>query len=316
VIAVVLAGGVGKRLGDISRRISKGMLPILGVPITARIIGQVLKETPIRRFVIVVGKPDQDIACFLRENPPGGAEIELVVQAAPLGMADALEKAVEQVGIESDFLVAACDNLFEPGAVSALYRKHCEADFDGTMCLLRARREDIAEKSAAVHLDSGLVSRIVEKPSIHEIGTEFASIPLYIFSPKLTQYLPLVKPSKRGEYELQDAIQMLIDDGGKIGYTEIGWRRTVTSPEDLLSVNLEMLRKRRTDERLDIPGLEIEQPVLVEKECVLLEGSHIGPCVYIGGGCTIGRGCRLSNCVVLPGTTVPDATRADDKILG
>jgi len=314
-MAVILAGGVGKRLRDVSQKISKAMLPILGIPITARIMEQILAETPIRRFVIVVGKPDQDIALFLKENPPPEAEIEFVVQPAPLGMADALKRVAEEIGIESDFLLAACDNLFEEGAVSDLYHTHCERDFDGTMCLLRMKKAQIAGKSAAVYLGSGGIARIVEKPSLEEIETDLASIPLYVFGPRLTEYLPRVKRSKRGEYELQDAIQMLIDDGGRIGYTVIGWRKTVTSPEDLLEINLETLRKKGGDEGLEIPGVEIEQPVLIEEGCEVLKGAHIGPNVYVGTGSTVGQGCWLSNCVVLPGTTVPEGTRADNELL-
>jgi NDP-sugar pyrophosphorylase family protein len=69
-IAIILAGGVGKRLGGVSLRISKAMLPILGVPITAETIEQIREETPIRRFVVVVRTADQDIASFLRNMPP------------------------------------------------------------------------------------------------------------------------------------------------------------------------------------------------------------------------------------------------------
>ena len=314
-MAIILAGGVGKRLDDVSQKISKAMLPILGVPITARIIEQIVAETPLRRFVIVAGKPDQDIVLWLRKNRPRGVEMTFVVQPAPRGMADALKRVAQEVGLESDFLVAACDNLFQEGAVSKLYDTYCGGHFDGAICLLRMEKEQIAGKSAAVYLDSGRIARIVEKPPLAEIETDLASIPLYIFSPRLTKYLPLVKPSRRGEYELQDAIQMLIDDGGNVGYSVTDWRRTVTSPEDLLALNLEMLRKGRGGRAVTIPGVEMEQPVVVDKGCVLREGCHIGPNVYVGAGCTVGRDCRLSNCVVLPGTTVPDGTQADNELL-
>ncbi len=313
-IAIILAGGIGKRLGDLSRKVSKAMLPILGIPITAKVIEQVLAETPIRRFLIVVRSPDQDIARYLRGNPPREAEVQFIFQPEPLGMADALKKVIEQSRIESDFLLAACDNLFEPGAVSEVFQTHCEEDFDGVMCLLRLSKEEIAGKSGAAYLDSGRVARIVEKPSLEEVGTDLASIPLYTFTPKLLEYLPRVKPSKRGEYELQDAIQMLINDGGTIGYTVTNWRRTITTPDDLLAINLEMLRKKGGQAGIEIPGVEIEEPVLIGERCAVLEKSRIGPNVVIGDGSTIGRGCRLSNCVVLPGTTLPDGTAASGEL--
>lgn len=314
-IAIVLAGGIGKRLRDVSQRISKAMLPILGVPITARIIEQILAETPIRRLVVLVNKPEQDISLFLKENPPRGADMQFVLQPEPLGMAHALRRVAGEVRLDSDFLLTACDNLFEPGTVADLYRTHCEQCLDGTMCLLRMEKERLAGKSAAVYLDSGRVARIVEKPPLEEIETDLASIPLYIFGARLIEYLPQVRLSKRGEYELQDAIQMLLDDGGKIGYTVTGSRRTVTSPEDLLAINLELLRKREGDTSLTIPGVEIEQPVMIEAGCSFSEGSRIGPNVYVGAGCTVGRNCRLSNCVLLPGTVVPDGTQADSQLL-
>jgi len=290
------------------------MLPILGVPISAKIIEQVLVEAPIRRCVVVVRSADQDIARYLRDNPFGGAETRFVFQPEPLGMADALKKVVEQSPIESDFLLVACDNLFEPGAVAELHRTHCLSGLDGVMCLLRVGKDEIAGKSGAAYLDSGRVARIVEKPSLEEVRTDLASIPLYVFTPKLLEYLPRVKPSKRGEYELQDAIQMLIDDGGRIGYTITNWRRTITTPDDLLAINLEMLRKKAGQGGIVVPGVEIEQSVMVGEGCVLLEGSRIGPNVFVGTGSTIGRGCRLSNCVVLPGTILPDGTVGDGQL--
>ncbi len=314
-IAIILAGGIGKRLHDLSRKISKAMMPVLGIPITARIMGQICSETPLRRFIVVVRRPDQDIAVYFRKNPPRSAEVEFVVQPESLGMANALKKVSEQAEVKSDFLLAACDNLFQEGAVSEVYSAFQRGSFDGVMCLLRMRKEEIAGKSAAVYLKSGRISRIVEKPSLDEIETGLASIPLYAFGPKLMGYIPLVKPSKRGEYELQDAVQMLIDDDGKIGYTVTNWRRQVTAPEDLLAINLEMLRKERGQTGLQIPGVEIEQPVMVGERCVFSQDSRVGPNVYIGEGSTIGRDCRLSNCVVLPNSRVPDGTRANHQLL-
>lgn len=314
-VGIILAGGVGKRLRDVSQKISKAMVPILGMPMTGRVIEQIIAETPIRRFAVVVTSLDQDVAIWLQENPPGGVEIEFVVQPEPLGMADALKRVVSEVDVGSGFLLAACDNLFERGAVADLYRTHSERGLDGTICLLRMKKEQIAGRSAAVYLDSGRIARIVEKPPLEEIETDLASIPLYVFGPKLIEYLPRVRPSSRGEYELQDAIQMLIDDGGKVGYTVAEWRRTVTSPEDLLAINLEMLKEEGGDESLEIPGVKIEQPVRIEAECKVTKGSRIGPNVYIAGGCVIERDCRLSNCVLLPGTTVAEGTRADNELL-
>lgn len=312
--AIILAGGVGKRLGGVSLRISKAMLPILGAPITARLIEQVRDETPLRRFVVVVRRPDQDIASFLRRTPPASARIQIVLQPEPLGMADALTKVVEQAGIESDFLLTACDNLYERETISDLYRAHQAEASDGRICLLKMKKEEIAGKSAAVYLEQARIARIVEKPRLEEIETELASIPLYIFTPKLLDYLPRVQPSQRGEYELQDAIQMLIDDGGKLGYTVTSSRRTITKPEDLLSINVEMLRERKPAPAPSIPGVEIEPPVLIEEGCTVLEGARLGPNVYIAGGSTIERQCRLSNCVVLSGTTVPERTVADNRL--
>lgn len=291
------------------------MLPILDVPITARIIEQIRAETPIRHFLIVVRSLDQDIAVFLRDNPLPDVEIDFAIQPEALGMADALKNVMRQTSILSDFLLAACDNLFKEGAVADLYRTYKSETLDGAMCLLRMPKERIAGRSAAVYLKEGRIAQIVEKPALEDIETDLASIPLYIFGPKLLDYVPRVKPSSRGEYELQDAIQMLIEEGGKIGHTVADWRRTVTAPEDLLAINLELLKRSPQPVPQDVPGVQIEPPVVLGKECVLLSGSQIGPNVCVGSGSTVGHDCRLSNCVVLPGTTVKDRTIADNKLL-
>jgi bifunctional UDP-N-acetylglucosamine pyrophosphorylase/glucosamine-1-phosphate N-acetyltransferase len=132
-------------------------------------------------------------------------------------------------------------------------------------------------------------------------------------------YLPEVPLSARGEYELQDAIQMLIDRDGNVGSILIDRRLTLTNAVDLLSLNQEYLTRGDGRPQLEphtvgirtklITPLRIEQGTVIGEDCV------VGPNVYIERDCQLGDGVVLRNAVVLRGVTVPDGTTVENQVL-
>jgi bifunctional UDP-N-acetylglucosamine pyrophosphorylase/glucosamine-1-phosphate N-acetyltransferase len=154
-----------------------------------------------------------------------------------------------------------------------------------------------------VKMEADLVVQIVEKPSLEEAPSDIASVPLYCFRQRLLDYLPEVKPSRRGEIELQDAIQALICQDGNVRGVHVSSRMDLTKPEDLLRINQHYLTNGFSTGPISDcePGkdTEIVPPVYYERNVEIGEHCQLGPNVYIEHSSTIGDHVTLRNAVVL-----------------
>jgi len=231
---VILAAGKGSRLHPITLRRSKAMVPVLGKPLVERVMED-MHANGVRDFVLVVSPDDRDIARYFRLESTLEADVRFVYQVKRLGMADALRQAAPL--INDDFLLSACDNLTSAdyvGQMIAAWQR--EPRPNAVLSLMPVARDRISS-TGIVELDGEWVVRIVEKPSPEEAPSNVSSLPLYCFGSTLLEYLPKVQLSPRGEYELQDAIQMLIEHEGRIRGVFVERRLTVTGPADLLNIN-------------------------------------------------------------------------------
>jgi len=203
--AIILAGGRGKRLRPLTDRIAKPLLPLNGKPIIERIIDD-LSTVGIDEFEIVVGYLGEQIMSYLREKFPD-LEIMYSFQERQLGTAHALKNAKLPT---NDFLVSASDCIF---SVEYL-RKFLKFHSDGEITLaLKIMSEEEIMSSSTVELMGNRIMRIIEKPRRNEILSLIACAPLYIFPPEIRDYLSDIKKSRRGEYEIAQAIQDMIDNG-------------------------------------------------------------------------------------------------------
>ncbi|MCW5853121.1 MAG: NTP transferase domain-containing protein [Anaerolineae bacterium] len=305
---IILAAGKGSRLHPITTTRSKAMLPILGQPMVARVM-QMLVANGVRDFVLVVSPTDAMIMeYFVQEygRLEPDVQVEFVFQAERRGMADALARAAGH--IHGPFILSACDNLVATEHVAALIA-HFSAlpDAQAVLSLMRIS-PDLLGKTGVVEWRDGQVLRIVEKPRPQDAPSDIASLPLYIFRPSLLDYLPRVPVSPRGEYELQDAIQMLIDDRGGVYGLLTDSRLTVTNAADLLAINRHYLLQGGDQPQLAprtvgqnthlITPLRIEEGVEIGRGCV------IGPRVYIERDCRIGDNVIIKDAVVLRNAVV------------
>ncbi|MBS1250070.1 MAG: UTP--glucose-1-phosphate uridylyltransferase [Chloroflexi bacterium] len=228
--AVILAAGRGKRLHPLTPTRTKAMIPVLGVPIVERVMEPLLANG-ITDFILVVSPEDEEIRRYFREETQLAADVRLVPQPQPLGMGHALHQAAPF--IEEDFLLSACDNLVPEADVTKLLQRWGESPRpNALLTLLRVKPEDIP-RVGIVELEGNRVTKIVEKPSLAEAPSNIASTPLYCFSHRLLTYLPKIPLSPRGEYELQNAVQMLIAEEGQVYGVELESRLDLTKPADL-----------------------------------------------------------------------------------
>lgn len=320
---VILAAGKGKRLRPLSYLMSKAMSPVLGRPIIHHLIEDCHAATGISDWIIVTSRNNEDIVRYFERDLEGGRRIaegirvRFVYQTEPLGMAHALKFA--RPLLDGPFLLAACDTLYPRDHLREIHGAHLRMKANATLSLMRIPVEQFAKTAIVAMDDAGLISRIIEKPTPEEAPSDMGSLPLYLFSGKVLPYLDEVPRSARGEYEIQNAIQMIADRDGGVRGVETRERYSLTSIEDLLDINLHYLRERvggATDSGLlkQYPGVRFTPPVSVEAGAVIGEGSEIGPLAHIGRNVHIGASCRLREAVVLADTHVEDGCVAERQI--
>lgn len=313
---VILAAGQGSRLQPITLNRSKAMVPILGKPIVERVMER-LVASGVDDFVLVVSPDDEHISRHFRRESEIEADVRFVSQTERLGMANALQCAAPL--ITGDFVLSACDNLVPVEHVGRMMAAwHASPRPHAILTLMRVDPGRVSS-TGIVEMDGPRVTRIVEKPSLDEAPSDIASLPLYCFSPRLLAYLPLVSISPRGEYELQDAIQMLIQRDGRVRGIMVQQRLTLTSPADLLTINRHYLLNGADQSQLAPnavgPNTKLIPPLRIEGGTVIGQDCTIGPNVYVEHNCHIGHGVTLRNAVVLRESIVPDGAVIEDEII-
>jgi dTDP-glucose pyrophosphorylase len=313
---VILAAGKGSRLHPITLDRSKAMLPILGKPIVERVM-ETLVHNGVRDLILVVSPDDRDISRYFRRESRIDADIRFVYQPERKGMANALSCAAPL--LTEDFVLSACDNLVARSDIARLIAlMQSDQEPNGVLTLLPVEPDRLGSVGI-VEMDGTWIKRIVEKPKPEEAPSDISSLPLYVFSPKILEYLPEVPISPRGEYELQDAIQMLIERDGRIGGVLINRRLTLTNAADLLALNREYLNHGGDRPQLAPttvgPETQLVTPLRIEEGTVIGEACTIGPNVYIERDCHIGRGVTLRDAVILRGAEIPDETSVINEVL-
>jgi NDP-sugar pyrophosphorylase family protein len=313
--AVILAAGKGSRLNPITLNRTKAMVPILGKPIVERVM-ETFTANGIRDFILVISREDGEVGRYFREQCCLDVEIEFVVQRERLGMANALSLAAPH--IHDAFVLSACDNLTPVEHVAELLAAHRAGQANATLSLMEID-PSLAGRTGVVEWREERIWRIIEKPAPDEVISNIASLPLYVFSKKLLDYLPQIKPSPRGEYELQDAIQMLIDrDGGVTGvFTKS--RLQLTNAADLLALNRHYLTTGGDTPQLAPQSVgqhtHLITPLRIEEETTIGPGCVIGPRVYIERNCRIGADVLIKDAVVLRNTVIEDGRQIVGEVV-
>jgi dTDP-glucose pyrophosphorylase len=301
--AVILAAGRGKRLLPLTSQRSKAMLPILGKPMVSRIV-EAIASNGVKNFIIVSSPGDNPLQTYFQLNPLPGIDIQIIEQPKPEGMAQALTCVKE--AIHGDFLLSACDSLISPNAYAGLFASWTDQPQSAALLALMIVSPDKASQMALVQTENDHIIKIVEKPSPGQIFSNHASLPIYIFQPGILNLLSQVSPSPRGEYELQDAIQLLINDQKIVRGVLIHERQNLTSAQDLLEINLHFLQIEKPQFIHDtvsvgqkvvfVPPYWIGPQTIIQDLCV------IGPNVYVESDCYIDQHCQISDALLLKGS--------------
>lgn len=311
--AVVLAAGRGTRLRPVTEGRSKAMVPVVGTPLVELALAP-LVESGVRDVVMVVGPNDDEIREHFSKRSQLDVSIQWVIQKDRLGMAHALLQAAPT--LHGAFILTACDSLVGTRHVRDLL--DAARDADSVLSLLDVEPQMVS-RSAAVELDGTVVRRIVEKPPLEEAPSHTVSLPHYVFSPLLLPLLAEVSKSSRGEFELQEAIQRHIDAGSRVVGVRAPDRLQVSSPTELLGLNLRKLREGRglaVDLSPDVQSEAlITEPVRIEKGAMVGRGCIIGPEVFLEAGCAVGDQAVVRGSIVLRGARVAARRTVIDSVV-
>jgi UDP-N-acetylglucosamine diphosphorylase / glucose-1-phosphate thymidylyltransferase / UDP-N-acetylgalactosamine diphosphorylase / glucosamine-1-phosphate N-acetyltransferase / galactosamine-1-phosphate N-acetyltransferase len=313
---IILAAGQGSRLQPITLTRSKAMVPILGKPIVERVMED-LQASGVDDFVLVVSPDDRYISRYFRRESTIAADVRFVYQPQRLGMANALQCAAPL--ISDDFILSACDNLISGGHVANMMAAWQAAPRPNGILTLMPVEPDRLGSVGIVELDGPWVTRIVEKPPPDEAPSTISSLPLYCFTRRILDYLDEVPLSPRGEYELQDAIQMVIERDGHVRGLLVERRLTLTSPADLLDINRHYLLNGQDKPQLAPftvgPNTQLVTPLRIEAGTVIGQDCVIGPNVYIERDCRIGDAAVIRNAVLLRESSVAAGAHIQDQVV-
>lgn len=290
--ALVLAGGSGTRLRPITHTSAKQLVPVGNKPIIEFGL-EAIRDAGITDVGIIVGHTAAEIEAHIGDGSAFGIKATYIHQPEPLGLAHAVLTAADFLG-DDDFVMYLGDNLIAGGIVD--FVEQFRAQRPAAQILLAKVRDP--ERFGVAELDEkGHVARLVEKP--REPKSDLALVGVYLFSSRIMEACRSIKPSGRGELEITDAIQWLIDHGEEVHERTItGWWKDTGKLMDLLEANRIVLDtlEQRIDGTLD-EASEIQGRVVIEEGAELVNSFVRGPAI-------IGRRTRLVNTFVGPYTAI------------
>jgi glucose-1-phosphate thymidylyltransferase len=323
---LILSGGKGTRLRPITHTSAKQLVPVANKPVLFYGI-EAMAQAGIKEVgIIIAPETGGEIRAAAGDGSRFGVKLTYLVQDAPLGLAHAVLTAEEFLGA-APFVMYLGDNLLQGGIdeLVAAFRDH-QPD-----ALILLTPVPDPENYGVAELNNGSVVRLVEKPAAPK--TDLALVGVYMFNPSVHDAARAIEPSGRGELEITDAIQRLVDDGLRVEpHIVKGWWKDTGRLEDMLAANRLVLDtiERRVDGELiesQVDGrVVIEQGARLERSSVRgpaiigagaqLSDCYVGPYTAVGEGCTI-RNAEVEHSILLAESSVCDlAGRMESSLLG
>jgi glucose-1-phosphate thymidylyltransferase len=324
---LILSGGAGTRLRPITHTSAKQLVPVANKPVLFYGI-EALVDAGVKEIgIIIAPETGGEIREAAGDGSAFGAEITYIVQDKPAGLAHAVLTAEEFIG-DAPFVMYLGDNLLRDGirGLVSTFR----ADEPHALILLTP--VDDPQSYGVAELDGERIVRLIEKPK--DPPSNLALVGVYLFTSAIFGAARSLEPSWRGEYEITEAIQALIDDGHKVQSEVVrGWWKDTGQLADMLEANRLVLEELETKLEGEIDeGSRVEGRVVLEPGASLtrsvvrgpavigagacIEDAYIGPYTSIGEGVHVRRS-EVEHSIVLSGSVVEDlGTRMEASLLG
>jgi len=323
---LILAGGFGTRLRPLTYTGAKQLIPIANKPIIFYGI-EALVETGIKELGIVVGETAAEVKAIVGSGTRWGIHITYIPQDAPLGLAHAIKISQNFLG-EEPFVMYLGDNILKDGLGDLI--KQFQTHKPNALILLTEVLNP-QEFGVAVVNENGDVKRLVEKPK--KPPSNLALVGVYIFDKEIFNAIGHIKPSRRNELEITDAIGWLLNNKFKVESHRVkNWWKDTGKPEDIIEANLlvledvEPLNQGRLINSTLYGKVKIEQGSIIEKSIIRgpaiigkdtrIVNSYIGPFSSIGDRVVV-KNSEIECSVIMEGAEINDIEkRIDRSIVG
>ena len=308
---IILHGGHGTRLRPLTHTGPKQLLPIANKPMSEYCL-ESLRDAGITDIVIIIGGIGSNkVEEYYGDGKDFGVKLSYIQQDSPKGIAHAVRLCKTFVGKEK-FVVFLGDNIIQKN-IHEYADDFKNSNNDASILLCEV---DNPSQFGIAEIENEKIVKLVEKPKTPK--TNLAVTGIYFLTPIIFDLIDILKPSWRNEYEIVDALQMLLDANKKIRYYVITdfWKDTGT-PGDILQANKIILEKMETyfngtkEEDVTIQGnvmigegtiiknhSKIIGPVIIGKNCLIDDNVYIGPNTSIGDNSEIST-CHIENSIIM-----------------
>ena len=326
--AIILSGGKGTRLRPLTYSGAKQLVPVANKPILFYCVENIVRVGIKEIGIIIAPETGQEIRDAVGDGSRWGINIKYIVQDVPGGLAHAI-KTADSFLADSPFVMYLGDNLIGSG-IDKFVNDFNDNSPDALILLKEV--ENPSQFGVADISKEGRVLKLIEKPDLPP--SNLALVGIYIFSPKIHEAIARIKPSKRGELEITDAIQELIVMGRNVkSFVLDMWWLDTGKKDDMLTANATVLDEL-LDESIDadvddksnmlgrisigkgsvIKESKIRGPVVIG-ENTIIENSFIGPYTSIGDKVSIIKS-SVEHSVIMDGSEIRDIERLEESLIG
>jgi len=295
--AVLLCAGEGTRLRPLTFTRPKHLMPVAGRPVLDHVLSS-LAAAGISETVFVVGTHAPVLREFIGDGSRWGMPASFAIQPEPRGLADAVRSAREHVEGQR-FIVYLGDDLLGDG-VSEFVSDFAGSDVHASLIV---KSVGDPRQFGVVVVEEGQVVRLVEKPQ--DPPSDLAIVGIYGFGPEIFEAIERTKPSARGELEITDAMEALLEGGGRVEcHITEGFWADAGSPQLLLAANEFFVERGGRTIEGRVTGCAVEGAVQVCEGARVSSSRLIGPCLIgpgalvsdsvLGPNVSVGAGCEIS----------------------
>ena len=316
---IILHGGHGTRLRPLTHTGPKQLLKIANKPMSQYALED-LRNAGIKDIAIIIGDVyPEKVKEFYGNGEKFGVNLTYVYQDNPKGIAHAISLCKDFIGNDK-FVVYLGDNILRTGLSS--YVQKFESSSKEAQILL-AEVENPSQ-FGVVKLEDDKILYIIEKPK--NPPSNFAVIGVYFLTPKIFEIIKHLKPSWRGELEITEALQLLMDSGFDIDHDYVtGWWKDTGTPNDILHANkliLESMSKETKNNDGVFVGKnciidsdsKIVGPVIIDDNCMIKSSTIIGPYVSIGKNSYL-KNCNIKNSIIMDDCIIDAPIKIMDSII-